>query len=63
MVIGGIFLSNAAKLILAGADGIAVVRDISESSDLAGRAAQWLVLFMTDKQLNVQIYDTYAAMI
>ena len=45
VAIGGIFLSNAAELISAGADGIAVVRDISESGDPSRRVAQWLELF------------------
>jgi hydroxymethylpyrimidine kinase / phosphomethylpyrimidine kinase / thiamine-phosphate diphosphorylase len=44
VAIGGIFLDNAQEAIDGGADGVAVVRDISQSSDTIDRVAQWLTL-------------------
>ncbi len=47
VAIGGITLNQASEILAAGADGIAVVRDITEHSDPAARSQQWLHLFAT----------------
>jgi hydroxymethylpyrimidine kinase / phosphomethylpyrimidine kinase / thiamine-phosphate diphosphorylase len=44
VAIGGLFLDNAHEAIDGGADGVAVVRDISQSSDIGRRVADWLAL-------------------
>jgi thiamine-phosphate diphosphorylase len=41
VAIGGLFLENAPELIAAGADGIAVVRDIAQAKDLKSRVSHW----------------------
>jgi hydroxymethylpyrimidine kinase/phosphomethylpyrimidine kinase/thiamine-phosphate diphosphorylase len=45
VAIGGIFVENTQPIIEAGADGVAVVRDISQASDLSGKVGQWLSVF------------------
>lgn len=45
VAIGGIFLDNASEVLACGADGIAVVRDITQAADLPDRVRQWLNLF------------------
>lgn len=44
VAIGGISLSKAEPLLAAGANGIAVVRDITNSTDVEASAQQWLKL-------------------
>lgn len=41
VAIGGLFLDNAAPLIEAGADAIAVVRDLAQCQDVPARVAAW----------------------
>jgi hydroxymethylpyrimidine kinase/phosphomethylpyrimidine kinase/thiamine-phosphate diphosphorylase len=45
VAIGGIFYENAGELIEAGADSVAVVRDIVRASDLKARVNLWHKLF------------------
>lgn len=58
VAIGGIFLSNAEKVLMAGANGMAVVRDIAEANDIENRIQQWLQLF--DYQKNIPIVQAVA---
>jgi hydroxymethylpyrimidine kinase / phosphomethylpyrimidine kinase / thiamine-phosphate diphosphorylase len=44
VAIGGLFLDNAQEVIDAGADGIAVVRDVIQAGDLAQRVHDWLAV-------------------
>lgn len=50
VAIGGIFMSNAAEIFDAGADSIAVVRDVSESPRPRERCREWLDLFASRKK-------------
>lgn len=45
VAIGGIRLDNAVDILKAGADGIAVISDIKESTDLPGHVRNWLGLW------------------
>ncbi len=45
VAIGGIFLENAPDLLSLGANGIAVVRDVTQTQDIAARVKKWLELF------------------
>jgi hydroxymethylpyrimidine kinase/phosphomethylpyrimidine kinase/thiamine-phosphate diphosphorylase len=48
VAIGGIFLDSAHEILAAGADGIAVVRDIRQARHLPSQVAMWLKLFKRD---------------
>jgi thiamine-phosphate diphosphorylase len=45
VAIGGVFYENASELIEAGADSVAVVRDIVRATDLKARVSLWHDLF------------------
>ncbi|MBC7999465.1 MAG: thiamine phosphate synthase, partial [Leptolyngbya sp.] len=45
VAIGGISISNAETLIAEGADGIAMISDISKSENPDARAREWVELF------------------
>lgn len=45
VAIAGIFLENAPEVLATGVDGIAVVRDITQASNLPERVASWLKQF------------------
>lgn len=45
VAIGGLTVDNAAPVLAAGADMVAVVGDLFSASDIAGRAKQWQALF------------------
>lgn len=45
VAIGGIFLENAPEVLATGVDGLAVVRDITQTDNLSERVVQWLTLF------------------
>jgi len=45
VAIAGIFLDNAPDVLATGVDSVAVVRDITNATDLPGRVAQWQALF------------------
>ncbi len=47
VAIGGITLRNAESVLAAGADSVAVITDLFEAPDIAGRAAQYRQLFET----------------
>src|SRR5271170_7833395 len=59
VAIGGLFLDNVQEAIDGGADGVAVVRDISQSSDIGRRVTDWLALLpytrnsLTQKQAEI----------
>jgi hydroxymethylpyrimidine kinase / phosphomethylpyrimidine kinase / thiamine-phosphate diphosphorylase len=57
VAIGGITLENAAHVISAGADGIAVIRDISEAEDLPDRICRWQKL--TNQESTGLLEGTY----
>lgn len=59
VAIGGIFLNDAADMIAAGADGVAVVRDISENANPHERASQWMRL-VSDTTTSAHRRLTYA---
>jgi hydroxymethylpyrimidine kinase/phosphomethylpyrimidine kinase/thiamine-phosphate diphosphorylase len=48
VAIGGIFLTSGQSIREAGADGIAVVRDITQAEDLARQVAQWAQVFTSE---------------
>ena len=50
VAIGGITTETAPDLIRAGADGIAVISDVTQAADLPARIAEWRRLFETDQQ-------------
>ncbi len=53
VAIGGIFLDSAPEILAAGADGIAVVRDIRQARHLPSQVAKWLKLFKREStELN-----------
>jgi hydroxymethylpyrimidine kinase/phosphomethylpyrimidine kinase/thiamine-phosphate diphosphorylase len=45
VAIAGIFLDNAPEVMATGVDALAVVRDITQATDVPERVAQWLALF------------------
>jgi len=49
VAIGGIFLSNAEPILQAGADSIAVVRDVCDAENPSQRCLQWLNLFQNKR--------------
>jgi len=63
VAIGGLFLDNAQEAINGGADGVAVVRDISQSSDINKRVSQWLALlpYTRDSQIRPQAEVAFSA--
>jgi hydroxymethylpyrimidine kinase/phosphomethylpyrimidine kinase/thiamine-phosphate diphosphorylase len=60
VAIGGLFLDNAIEAIDGGADGVAVVRDITQSSDIVGRVKKWLALLPYTPNSDSREHKSYA---